>query len=187
MPAEHPLTPRSCRVFLGISLISRPLREKSLNLLAMPSHQPLRVQHAGTILLLVPRRPEPPARLSRRLQPELQQPQQRTIRCQFVIGQFGVSSSLLLPLQVQFGVGQFGCHMGQFGVSSSLLLPLHQVSKLDSWEDFQDRQAMTLFTTRSTAGTTEPMSSAPRANGICSLAISPAPRHGILSRSSATA
>ncbi len=55
------------------------------------------------------------------------------------------------------------------------LLPLHQVGKLDSWEDFQDRQAMTLFTTRSTAGTTEPMSSAPRANGICSLAISPAP------------
>ena len=71
--------------------------------------------------------------------------------------------------------------------SSSLLLPLHQVGKLDSWEDFQDRQAMTLFTTRSTAGTTEPMSSAPTANGICSLAISPAPRHGILSRSSATA
>ena len=76
---------------------------------------------------------------------------------------------------------------GQFGVSSSLLLPLHQVGKLDSWEDFQDRQAMTLFTTRSTAGTTEPMSSAPRANGICSLAISPAPRHGTLSRSSAAA
>ena len=76
---------------------------------------------------------------------------------------------------------------GQFDVSASLLLPLHQVGKLDSWEDFQDRQAMTLFTTRSTAGTTEPMSSAPRANGICSLAISPAPRHGILSRSSATA
>ena len=46
-----------------------------------------------------------------------------TIRCQFIIiaslGQFGVSSSLLLPL-------------GQFGVSSSLLLPLHQVGKLDS-------------------------------------------------------
>ena len=74
-----------------------------------------------------------------------------------------------------------------FRSSSSLLLRLHQVGKLDSWEDFQDRQAMTLFTTRSTAGTTEPMSSAPRANGICSLAISPAPRHGILSRSSATA
>ena len=74
-----------------------------------------------------------------------------------------------------------------FRSSSSLLLPLHQVGKLDSWEDFQDRQAMTLFTTRSTAGTTEPMSSAPRANGICSLAISPAPRHGTLSRSSATA
>ena len=73
------------------------------------------------------------------------------------------------------------CQQGQFGVSSSLLLPLHQVGKLDSWEDFQDRQAMTLFTTRSTAGTTEPMSSAPTANGICSLAISPAPRHGILS------
>ena len=34
---------------------------------------------------------------------------------------------------------------GQFGVSSSLLFPLHQVGKLDSWEDFQDRQAMTLF------------------------------------------
>ena len=77
--------------------------------------------------------------------------------------------------------------IGQFGVSSSLLLPLHQVGKLDSWEDFQDRQAMTLFTTRSTAGTTEPMSSAPTANGICSLAISPAPRHGTVSRSSATA
>ena len=76
----------------------------------------------------------------------------RTIRCQFII------------------IG------GQFGVSSSLLLPLHQVGKLDSWEDFQDRQAMTLFTTRSTAGTTEPMSSAPTANGICSLAISPASR-----------
>ena len=75
----------------------------------------------------------------------------------------------------------------QFGVGSSLLLPLHQVGKLDSWEDFQDRQAMTLFTTRSTAGTTEPMSSASTANGICSLAISPAPRHGTLSRSSATA
>src|SRR5271166_177959 len=76
---------------------------------------------------------------------------------------------------------------GQFGVSASLLLPLHQVGKLDSWEDFQDRQAMTLFTTRLTAGTTEPMSSAPTANGICSLVISPAPRHGTLSRSSATA
>ena len=87
---------------------------------------------------------------------------------------FRSSSSLLLPLH-------------QVGVSSSLLLLLHQVGKLDSWEDFQDRQAMTLFTTRSTAGTTEPMSSAPTANGICSLAISPAPRHGILSRSSATA
>ena len=74
-----------------------------------------------------------------------------------------------------------------FRSSSSLLLPLHQVGKLDSWEDFQDRQAMTLSTTRSTAGTTVPMSSAPTANGICSLAISPAPRHGTLSRSSATA
>ena len=31
----------------------------------------------------------------------------------------------------------------QFGVSSSLLLPLHQVGKLVSWEDFQDRQAIT--------------------------------------------
>src|SRR5208337_1426827 len=82
---------------------------------------------------------------------------------------------------------RFRISWGQFGVSSSLLLPLHQVGKLDSWEDFQDRQAMILFTTRSTAGTTEPMSSAPTANGICSLAISPAPRHGTLSRSSATA
>ena len=61
------------------------------------------------------------------------------------------------------------------------MVPLHQVGKLDSWEDFQDRLAMTLFTTRSTAGTTEPMSSAPTANGICSLAISLAPRHGTLS------
>ena len=94
-----------------------------------------------------------------------------TIRCQTIRCQFIIIASL----------------EGQFGVSSSLLLPLHQVGKLDSWEDFQDRQAMTLFTTRSTAGTTEPMSSAPRANGICSLAISPAPRHGTLSRSSATA
>ena len=94
-----------------------------------------------------------------------------TIRCRFII--------ILLPLASSQG--------RQFGVGSSLLLPLHQVGKLDSWEDFQDRQAMTLFTTRSTAGTTEPMSSAPTANGICSLAISPAPRHGTLSRSSATA
>src|SRR5271165_6681734 len=86
-----------------------------------------------------------------------------------------------------FGYSLMSNHFRQFGVSSSLLLPLHQVGKLDSWEDFQDRQAMTLFTTRSTAGTTEPMSSAPTANGICSLAISPAPRHGTLSRSSATA
>ena len=42
---------------------------------------------------------------------------------------------------------------GQFGVSSSLLLPLHQVGKLDSWEDLQDRQAMTLFTTHSSGDT----------------------------------
>src|SRR5271157_4537752 len=63
MPAEHPFTPRSCRCLLGFSLISRPLREKTLNSLAMPPHQPLRVQHAGTILLLVPRWPEPPINL----------------------------------------------------------------------------------------------------------------------------
>ena len=37
---------------------------------------------------------------------------------------------------------------GYFQSSPSLLLPLHQVGKLDSWEDFQDRQAMTLFTMR---------------------------------------
>ena len=86
----------------------------------------------------------------------------QTIRCR----QFGVSSSLLLLAETQFGVSsslcflhrQFGvssslllplhhgtirCHSslsGQFGVSSSLLLPLHQAGKLDSWEDFQDRQ-----------------------------------------------
>ena len=62
--------------------------------------------------------------------------------------QFGVSSSLLLPLHQ---VGKLDSwedfQVRQFGVSSSLLLPLHQVGKLDSWEDFQDRQAMTLFTT----------------------------------------
>ena len=136
-----------------------------------------------------------------------------TIRCQFADnsvsvrggtirgGQFGVSSSLLLPLhqvgkldswedfQDRQAMTLFTTRStaGQFGVSSSSLLPLHQVGNLDSWEDFQDRQAMTLFTTRSTAGTTEPMSSVPTANGICSLAISPAPRYGILSRSSATA
>src|SRR5271157_5148359 len=98
-----------------------------------------------------------------------------------------VKPQLLDPAVVgTLEAGQFGVR-GQFGVSASLLLSLHQVGKLDSWEDFQDRQAMTLFTTRSTAGTTEPMSSAPTANGICSLAISPAPRRGILSRSSATA
>ena len=81
-----------------------------------------------------------------------------TIRClgQFG-GQFGVSSSLLLPLgtiRCQFiiiaSLAWDNSVSGQFGVSSSLLLPLHQVGKLDSWEDFQDRQAMTLFTTRST-------------------------------------
>src|SRR5208337_2852481 len=106
-----------------------------------------------------------------------------TIRCQSDNSvserQFGVSSSLLLPLD---NSGTIRCQFviiasleRQFGVSSSLLLPLHQVGKLDSWGDFQDRQALTLFTTRSIAGTTEPMSSAPTTNGICSLAISPAP------------
>src|SRR5271165_3029224 len=56
-----------------------------------------------------------------------------TIRCQFIGdnsvsvhhycfpgGQFGVSSSLLLPWDNSVSV-----HQGQFGVSSSLLLPLH--------------------------------------------------------------
>ena len=76
MPAEHPLIPRSCRVSLGFSLISRPVREKTLNFLAMPPHQSLRVQHARPVLVLVPRRPEPPGQLPGRLQPELQQPQQ---------------------------------------------------------------------------------------------------------------
>src|SRR5579875_4145524 len=39
-------------------------------------HQPLRVQHTGTVLILVPRRPEPPVHFPGPLQPELQQPQQ---------------------------------------------------------------------------------------------------------------
>ena len=53
-----------------------------------------------------------------------------TIRCQKfgVMGQFGVSSSLLLPLRDNsVSVHHYA---GQFGVSSSLLLPLHQVGKL---------------------------------------------------------
>ena len=116
-----------------------------------------------------------------------------TIRCQFVIIRDNSVSVRDNSVSVHYYC--FPCiksvswdnSVGQFRVSSLLLLPLHQVGKLDSWEDFQDRQAMTLLTTRSTAETTEPMSSAPTANGICSLAISPAPRHGILSRSSATA
>ena len=102
MPAEHPLTPRSCRVSLGISLISRPLREKSLNLLAMPPHQPLRVQHAGTILLLVPRRPEPPAHFPARLQPKLQQPQQahrHPLRLTGPLDRVGRPRPALLPAQ----------------------------------------------------------------------------------------
>ena len=99
-----------------------------------------------------------------------------TIRCRFIIIASLASKG---TIRCQFII--IASLEGQFGVGSSLLLPLHQVGKLDSWGDFQDRQAMTLFTTRSTAGTTAPMSSAQRANGICSLAISPAPRHGILS------
>jgi len=69
-------------------------------------------------------------------------------------GQFSVSSSLLLPLhhrtiQCQFIIiaslasSRRTIQRGQVSVSLSLLLPLHQVGKLDSWEDFQDRQAMT--------------------------------------------
>jgi len=79
-----------------------------------------------------------------------------TIRCQFII----------MTIRCQFIIiaSLASSRDNSVGVSSSLLLPLHQVGKLDSWEDFQDRQAMTLFTTRSTAGTTEPMSSAPPLN-----------------------
>jgi len=51
--------------------------------------------------------------------------EKETIRCQFVIIASLASSQ-----------------KRQFGVSSSLLLPLHQVSKLDSWKDFQDRQTI---------------------------------------------
>src|SRR5207247_3259307 len=46
------------------------------NFPAMPPHQPLQIQHAGTILVLVPRRTEPPVHLPGCLQPELGQPQQ---------------------------------------------------------------------------------------------------------------
>src|SRR5262249_14983142 len=76
MPALDRLTPRSCRVSLDFSLISQPLRQKAPDLRPMPPPQPLRVQHAGTILVLVPRRPVPPVLLPGCLQAELQQPQQ---------------------------------------------------------------------------------------------------------------
>src|SRR5271166_558220 len=82
--------------------IFEKLREKSLNLLAMPPHQPLRVQHAGTILLLVPRRPEPPAHLPGRLQPELQQPQQahrHPLRLAGPLDRIGRPRPALLPAQ----------------------------------------------------------------------------------------
>ena len=50
---------------------------------------------------------------------------------QFGVGQFGVSSSLLLPLDNSVSVHHsIAVPWGQFGVSSSLLLPLHQVGKL---------------------------------------------------------
>src|SRR5664279_3344818 len=42
----------------------------------MTPEQPLHIQHARSVLLLVPRRAEPPVHRSRRLQPELRQSQQ---------------------------------------------------------------------------------------------------------------
>ncbi len=52
MPAEPPLRPHSCHVLLGFLLSSQPVRPKLLNFPAMPSHQPLQVQHARSILVL---------------------------------------------------------------------------------------------------------------------------------------
>src|SRR5271157_3253084 len=74
VPAETPVRPHSCHVLLGFLLSSQPFRQKLLNFPAMPSHQPLQVQHARPILVLVPRRPEPPVHLPGLLQLELGQP-----------------------------------------------------------------------------------------------------------------
>ena len=55
-----------------------------------------------------------------------------TIRCQFIIiASLASSRCQFETIRCQFIIRR------QFGVSSSLLLPLHQVGKLDSWEDFR--------------------------------------------------
>ena len=54
----------------------------------------------------------------------------RTIRCQFIIGQFGVSSSLLLPLQGQFGPGRPGWSPTQAPHRSGLAHHAHPVPHL---------------------------------------------------------
>ena len=60
-----------------------------------------------------------------------------------------------VPPALHGGLGGLSRHLANSGPdfrsSSSLLLPLHQVGKLDSWEDFQDRQAMTLLPAKTTA------------------------------------
>src|SRR3982074_1493748 len=57
-------------------LSSQPIRQMLLDLRAITAEDPLPPQHPRTILLLVPRRPVPPAHLAFGLQPELGQSQQ---------------------------------------------------------------------------------------------------------------
>src|ERR1700737_1617349 len=57
-------------------LSPQPIRQMLLDLRAMTAEQPLPVQHTGTVLLLVPGRPEPPVHFAFGFQPELRQPQQ---------------------------------------------------------------------------------------------------------------
>src|SRR5512135_2852708 len=57
-------------------LSPQPIRQTLLDLGAMTAEQPLHGQHTRTVLLPVPRRPEPPVHFAFGFQPELGQSQQ---------------------------------------------------------------------------------------------------------------
>ena len=96
------ITPRSCRVSLGNSLISLPLQreiaEFAPDAAASAAARPVRWDDPSSVR----RRPEPPAHLSRRLQPKLQQPQQahrHPMRLAGPLDRVGRPRPALLPAQ----------------------------------------------------------------------------------------